>query len=191
MFKKDVILYIGSFDPPHLGHLNAVVWALSTDCYKEVWVMPAYKNTFKKDMAPFNHRVEMCKLAFKDLKRVKIKTYETKAKGSGETYHLLSYLTNVFPSNSFSLLIGEDNYEDMKNWYKYEYFNCFVDEFIVADRSDISSTQIKNWLKTEEGKIHLKKYLPSRVWNYIITEYFELPYEIVGLNICMKRQKSP
>ena len=60
---KEVALLGGSFNPPHVAHLMAAYWALATQGVSEVWLLPAYRHPFGKQLEPFEDRLRMCRLA--------------------------------------------------------------------------------------------------------------------------------
>ena len=56
-----ILLYGGSFDPPHYGHMNNLRAAAARVCPDRVVVMPAGVSPFKQGAsAPGPLRVEMC-----------------------------------------------------------------------------------------------------------------------------------
>ena len=56
-----ILLYGGSFDPPHYGHMNNLRAAAARVCPDRVVVMPAGVSPFKQGTsAPGPLRVEMC-----------------------------------------------------------------------------------------------------------------------------------
>lgn len=62
---KNIGLLLGSFDPPHIGHLWAANYALNNGM-DEVWVIPAWQNPWKHDQTPYIYRLEMCRNMFTD-----------------------------------------------------------------------------------------------------------------------------
>lgn len=40
-------IFFGSFDPPHIGHVNIVTAALNSSIVDKVIVVPAYKSVWK------------------------------------------------------------------------------------------------------------------------------------------------
>lgn len=107
-------LLLGSFDPPHLGHIWAANYALGTGL-SEVWVVPAWKNPWKTDQTSFDKRVEMCRLAFNDPIRVMNMdgTYQ-----SYFTYECLEKLlenTKHF-NRTYVIIGGTDIVDQVKKW---------------------------------------------------------------------------
>ena len=61
--ERRVAIFGGSFNPPHVAHALAVVYALSVAPIDEVLVVPVFRHPFSKELAPFEDRVRMCELA--------------------------------------------------------------------------------------------------------------------------------
>ena len=40
-------LFFGSFDPPHIGHVNVVAGVINSGLVDQVLVIPAYQNIWK------------------------------------------------------------------------------------------------------------------------------------------------
>jgi nicotinate-nucleotide adenylyltransferase len=121
----NITLFGGAFNPPHLGHLIVVQQAfeLITDM-DELWILPCYRHTFQKHLAPTKHRLEMTKLLLKEFatrrsalkKSIKIDTTEIDYKLSGETYEATKIFKRKYPQYTFSFLMGTDNLKDFKKW---------------------------------------------------------------------------
>jgi nicotinic acid mononucleotide adenylyltransferase len=64
---KRVLLYGISANPPtgFQGHLGALRHLKSLYDYDEIWLLPVYQHIYstKRNLAPFEHRIQMCKLA--------------------------------------------------------------------------------------------------------------------------------
>ena len=59
--SRRIALYGGSFNPPHAGHLLVTAYVLATCEVDGLWLMPAFRHPFGKELAPFEDRVEMCR----------------------------------------------------------------------------------------------------------------------------------
>ena len=60
---KSIGLFLGSFDPPHIGHVWAANYSLNNGM-DEVWVIPAWENPWKQNQTPYIYRLEMCRYMF-------------------------------------------------------------------------------------------------------------------------------
>jgi nicotinate-nucleotide adenylyltransferase len=133
----NITLFGGSFNPPHLGHLIVIQQAFELiPDIGELWILPCYRHTFQKNLAPTKHRLAMTKLLMNKLpEQIKNKTklcpIEIDFKLSGETYEALQKLkskrkhlkkTMSFPphysllSTHYSFLMGTDQLKDFKKW---------------------------------------------------------------------------
>lgn len=61
---KTIGLFGGSFNPPHVAHVLIVGWAFAVGEVDEVWIIPTGGHPFGKPLAPFEDRLQMCRLAF-------------------------------------------------------------------------------------------------------------------------------
>lgn len=72
VFVRTIGVFGGSFNPPHIGHVAAVMYALSVGGFDRVLVIPTFKHAFEKDkyLIDFEHRFRMAQLAFRPLNDV-------------------------------------------------------------------------------------------------------------------------
>ena len=99
----------GSFDPPHIAHTLVASYVLSAHSVQRVLVVPCERHPFNKQLAPFEHRLEMCKLAMADLRRVEVSDIAQKLGGAGRTLELLEALDVAHPGTHWRLVIGSES----------------------------------------------------------------------------------
>lgn len=90
---KKIGLLLGSFDPPHIGHVWAANYALNQGL-DEVWVVPAWSNPCKKGQTDYTHRLEMCNHAFNNFEKIKVSIIDGSFK-STYTYEGLEKLLSI------------------------------------------------------------------------------------------------
>lgn len=111
----------GSFDPPHLGHLNLaknVQSALELDLV--LWV-PAGKNPLK-DSSPIasgQHRLKMAQLMVAEEPAMAASDVELKRSGPSYAIHTLEELQLVMPGN-YWLLMGGDSLDRFTEWFQWD-----------------------------------------------------------------------
>lgn len=122
---KEIAIYGGSFDPPHIGHVLTIAHVLAMEPVHEVWVVPAFKHPLGKVAgAPYCDRVEMCHRAFEG-SRVRVLAIESDLYTygdplSGRTHRTLTYLQSLSPpDHSFALVIGSDILRETEKWYRW------------------------------------------------------------------------
>src|SRR5690606_11254412 len=107
----------GSFNPPHVGHLLVTAYVLATADVDEVWLMPAYRHPFGKELAPFVERVAMCeRLAAHFRSGVSVTSVEAEVPGEGRTIDTREHLIERHPGTSFRLVVGSDILPDTPKW---------------------------------------------------------------------------
>jgi nicotinate-nucleotide adenylyltransferase len=121
--RRTIALLGGSFDPPHVGHVMAAWWVRATQPVDEVWLLPAWRHPFAKELAPFEDRVRMCRLAVRGLAGVKVSTAERELEGDplcGKTVRTLEWLRARHPGTRFALVVGTDILRDVEKWYRWD-----------------------------------------------------------------------
>ena len=195
--KINVAVLGGAFDPITTGHVKLAQFVLnSSKTFDEVWIMPCFNHMYNKSMASAYDRLEMCKLAVAIDGRIQVSDYEIKNALRGETYHLVKRLLNEdYAKNryDFSFIIGLDNANTFNKWVNYEElermcrFVVVPRKGIVRDESvnwylkpphiylspdndipEISSTEIRAWIKDPKEPISDVPFLDKNVLNYIV-----------------------
>lgn len=114
-------IYGGSFDPPHLGHVLSVAWALSSGNIDEVWVIPTWEHAFgKAHGASFDDRMAMCELAFAPFRGVTLLDIERELGDVSRTLHTLEAIRDRHPDAELRLLVGADVIPTVDRWYRWE-----------------------------------------------------------------------
>lgn len=121
MSVRHVALYGGSFDPPHLGHVLSVAWALSATDVDRVWIIPTWKHAFDKEhRASFEERFAMCELAFMPFRDVEVLPVEQRLGSVSRTLTTIQALESEHLDASFRLLIGADVLPTTDRWHQWD-----------------------------------------------------------------------
>ncbi len=177
----NIILFGGSFDPIHLGHINMAEQA-SKQLDADVIFLPSKVAIWKSDSVSINHKINMLALAIKDYPRFHIDLFEAdKERGQNYSIDTVRYFVKKYPNDQIYYLIGADHVNYFHKWkdadklaklakiiffarpnYKLSEENIqkYQMQRIVGDLKDISSTDIRT-LKSLE--------LDKRVIDYIVT----------------------
>jgi nicotinate-nucleotide adenylyltransferase len=115
-----VAIFGGSFNPPHVSHVLAVTYALVTAPIDEVLVVPVYQHPFAKELASFEDRFEMCRLALEWIPGVRVSDVERVLGGESKTLRTLEHLQVENPDWSLRLLIGADVLADAPKWHRFD-----------------------------------------------------------------------
>jgi nicotinate-nucleotide adenylyltransferase len=111
-------LYFGSFNPIHLGHLVIANHMVSRAGLDQVWIVVTPTSPFKlsDEMIPEGHRLQMVKLAIAENPFIFSSDIEFKLDRPCYTAKTLKHLREKFPKVDFSVILGEDNYENIHRW---------------------------------------------------------------------------
>lgn len=118
---KKLVLYGGSFDPIHHGHLiSARVVAERLDADRVVLIptnIPPHKRTSR--LCPAEHRVAMCRLATQGDPLFEVDAWETTQHGPSYSLHTVEKYRSALPQNTrLYFLIGMDALTDLSSWHQ-------------------------------------------------------------------------
>jgi nicotinate-nucleotide adenylyltransferase len=144
----------GSFDPPHYGHLLTVTYALEAGEFDTIFVVPAYRHPTKSIDTVYEHRLNMTRQTFSVLSmtgRVRVSSIEKDHNGwhcqdqfTGKvyTYNALMALRGN-NGDEWRLIIGQDEVDTLKTWYKADELVKVAPPFIVP-RTFSTDNQLRN-----------------------------------------------
>jgi len=198
---KSIAILGGSFNPVHYGHLKMAEAAMESSHFSKVLFIPTGTPYHKeqKDLLPFSDRLKLLELAIENCPDFAFSPIEGEREGNSYTFDTVRELLWQNPTESYSLLIGTDQFLTLRSWHKIKELGKLVD-FYIANRNgemsfstfqkekealekelslhcklfpmpaiDLSSTEIRNLLK--EGK-SIHGMLPKPVEEYILKKGF-------------------
>ena len=181
-------LYFGTFNPIHTGHLIIANHMAEYSGLDQVWLVVTPHNPLKKKstLLDDHHRLQMVHLATEDYPKLKPSDIEFRLPQPNYTVNTLVHLQEKFPTDEFSLIMGEDNLNSLHKWKNYEVLLHNHDIYVYprinietinpdiasaariyrinAPVIEISSTFIRNSIKA--GK-NVRPLLPEKVWQYV------------------------
>ncbi len=132
MGPVNVAIYGGSFDPPTLGHLMVVTHLLLNDGSVDKVLIPPCFQQKGKDLTPFHHRYEMCRLQFGFLPRTEVIPIEQELGGESLTYRLIQELVRRTPHARFRFVMGADLLETAPNWEGWEEIRRLAPPLVIG-----------------------------------------------------------
>lgn len=129
-------IFGGTFDPPHIGHINVFKAFVSQFDFDNVFVIPVFvppHKSLKSDVS-VEHRLNMTRLAFEHLSsKAVVSDLEIKRQGRSYTADTIRY----FKENGYDdiyFLCGTDMLLTLDSWYKPDYI--FKNATIVYARRE-------------------------------------------------------
>lgn len=188
MKKNNIGLYFGTFNPVHIGHLAIANYLIENSNLDQIWMVVTPHNPHKKKTTLLDdyQRLHMVHLATEDYLKIKASNVEFNLPQPNYTVNTLAHLTEKYPDNEFTLIMGEDNLKSLHKWKNYQ---VLLDDYhiivypriskgtipddllnhesvtrIDAPIMEISSTMIRNAIK--KGK-DLRYFMHDKVQEYV------------------------
>lgn len=123
---KRVMLYFGSFNPIHRGHIALAEYAIEQNLCDDLIMIVSPQNPLKEssELAPELERFTMAELACGGSKypdNIKASVIEFMLPKPSYTINTLQHLTTEYGSAmSFSILVGGDIIEQFEKWHDYQ-----------------------------------------------------------------------
>ncbi|MEG0467589.1 MAG: nicotinate (nicotinamide) nucleotide adenylyltransferase [Mucinivorans sp.] len=169
MVAKHIALLLGSFNPPHVGHTAIARWAVGSGAADEVWVVPTPHNPLKQasELAPWDDRLAMVRLAFERIAKVEICEVENSLPEPHYTINTIEHLKNIYPDVRFSILCGADIERELPLWHRIDDLRRMVD-FVVYPRGQaLGDLPLYDHNSTEIRRGNGSQWLDPAVQSYI------------------------
>ena len=162
----ELVIYGGSFNPPHLGHREAVITAMEALHPDRLLVLPDHDpphKTLEEGSPSPEERLELCRLTFGELPGVEISDLEVRRTGKSYTYDTVRELENTMPDANLTLLLGTDMLITFEEWYQYEYLlsHCSLAVLAREDEDDAAILETAERFRREYGaKVRVLTHAP-------------------------------
>ncbi|GAB6074519.1 nicotinate (nicotinamide) nucleotide adenylyltransferase [Nautilia lithotrophica] len=140
-----VAIFGGSFDPPHLGHIEVVKKAFENLDIDKLIIMPNFLNPLKHSFsAPPELRLKWLEKIFKNFENVEVSDFEISKQRPVYSIETIEHFKPKY------FIIGSDNLKTLNKWHKIDEI-LKKTELVVAKRGAVD----KNLL----SKYNIKKVL--------------------------------
>lgn len=167
-------IFLGSFDPFHIGHKGAVVEALKRGM-DQVWVVPAVWNPWKSSQpVPIDERFWIAHYELEKIEGARVLAVLTDPEEDGKWYSVdqLKKIIRGYGSRNYEFWIigGKDTIPTIENWKDGGWilgnFKTLEIEFNGGNEEKISSTQVRELIK-EKKWTELKGLICPKSIRYI------------------------
>lgn len=114
-------IYGGTFNPPHLGHIQAAGYAVETLELSQLLMIPdriAPHKSLPEDSATPEQRMEMLRLGTQGTAKIRVSDLELRRDGPSYTFETVAQLRKEYPQAELFLLMGTDMFLSFHNWRK-------------------------------------------------------------------------
>lgn len=177
-----IALLLGSFNPIHNGHLAIARYVIEQRLADKVWFVVSPQNPFKSsnELAPFEHRVAMAKLAITQINgrsEYQVCDIEQSLPRPSYTINTLRKLKELHPQDEFIILCGSDIADQIDRWRESQQLQSMAQLLIYprsegtasaqmadAPQFDIAATELRNLIHSGNSA---QEYIPQPVAQYI------------------------
>lgn len=136
-------IFGGTFNPPHIGHLEIAKEAKARFGLERVFFVPSFIPPHKdpRSVIDGSHRANMVKLLIEGVPGLMFSDYEISKKTVSYSIDTIRYFETEFPDTKFYFIIGSDAFFYMETWKEYEKVLKIID-FIIYERRDFPPEKI-------------------------------------------------
>ncbi|GAF65993.1 nicotinate-nucleotide adenylyltransferase [Alkalihalobacillus trypoxylicola] len=177
---KEIGLFGGTFDPPHIGHMIMAQEVLNQCHLDEIWFVPVHTPPHKKRESQTSNedRLKMLEACVSDVENFFISTVEYERKGISYTFDTVKHLRSQFPDVKFYFIIGGDMIEQLSNWHQIEELKDMI-TFIGVHRPGSDVVKSENILQIKTIQIDVssslirKRIKEGKPIKYLVPEQVE------------------
>ena len=147
---KQLLIYGGTFDPPHLGHIETACAVQAKFSFDQFLFVPCKLPVLKaQNVASPKQRFEMLKLALLPYPQFKIDTRELDRDTPSFMVDTLKSFHREYKNNiSVTLLLGMDAFLELPRWHQWEQIMMLCD-LIVMQRAGDHNNKIPEALQAK------------------------------------------
>ncbi len=149
-------IYGGSFNPPHIGHIQAAKQAVEALNLSKLLVIPAgiapHKQMPGNSPTP-QQRLDMLRLTLADCPEIEVSDLELKREGPSYTYETILHLREEYPEATLILFMGTDMFLSIHTWKNAEIIlkNATLGVFYRGDKGETQSIEEKKAELEQQG----------------------------------------
>lgn len=161
-----IVVYGGSFNPPHLGHVEAARTVSAELAPDKFLIIPTNVSPHKmlaEGSPEPRARLEMCRLAFAGIPGAEISDMELQREGKSYTAQTVEELRRCYPDDELFLVMGTDMLLSFESWYRFEYLleNCTLAVLARDEDEDVQLIRQRDVLAEKYGaKVVILKHDP-------------------------------
>jgi nicotinate-nucleotide adenylyltransferase len=185
---RKIGLFLGTFDPPHIGHLFIANYFFAFNSLDQIWFIPSPQNPSKTNIQLTDKqlRYQMLMIATKDAPFFKVMDTEFYLTSPNYSFITLKYFLEHYSDNEYYILMGSDNIQRFHLWRNHEFIlnnariivyprkdflirSKIMSEKIIVDEGAPLIELTSSWIRSSlKAKIDIRYALPFGVFQFII-----------------------
>ncbi len=177
----NIAVYGGTFNPVHKGHYNCLKTALDSLSLDKVIVLPDRIPPHKsaQGLTSGKDRLNMCRIAFKDLDKVSVSDWELKQQGKSYSVITLRHFHEKYPQDKLYFIMGSDMLLSFESWFEYKE---------ILTLASLVCVSRENSMTREKLEQHAQKLMQQNGGEILILE--TEPFEISSTKLRKMINKS-
>ncbi len=165
-----IILFGGTFNPIHNGHIHVALNALKEIGADKVIFIVNNKSKEKENILNVNERFNMAKLAIHDYSFFEISDFEMNNTDISYTIDTVNYFKKKYSNDELFFLVGSDQFSNIESWKDYKELLQNIN-FIVYPRKNIEIKKLYNalLLNNEKFDISSSEIREKNMWELVPT----------------------
>ncbi len=141
-------IYGGTFNPPHIGHIQAAKQAVTALGLTKLLVIPdriAPHKAMPGNSATPQQRLDMLRIALKDCSGMEVSDLELNREGPSYTYETILQLRQIYPDARLVLLMGTDMFLSFHTWKNPQIIldNAMLGVFYRGEKGEAAAIEAK------------------------------------------------
>ena len=149
-------IYGGTFNPPHIGHIQAAKQAVKSLGLNKLLVIPdriAPHKVMPGNSAAPQQRLDMLRIALADCPEIEVSDIELNREGPSYTYETILQLKERYPQARLVLLMGTDMFLSFHTWKNPHIIleNAMLGVFYRGDKGEAAAIEAKKAQMEADG----------------------------------------
>ena len=141
-------IYGGTFNPPHIGHIQAAKQAVQALGLTKLLVIPdriAPHKAMPGNSATPQQRLDMLRIALEDCPGIEVSNLELNREGPSYTFETILQLRETYPEAKLVLLMGTDMFLSFHTWRNPQIIldNAMLGVFYRGDKGEAAAIEAK------------------------------------------------
>lgn len=153
----------GTFNPPHLTHVNIALQAIKQLDLDKLLVVPCGDPPHKKCDSDKFVRLDLCRLAFSGVAEIEVWDYEILKPAKSYTVETLREVARLFPNAELYLVVGADSLINFSTWHRPEEIAAMATLAVAARENELQDEWVNSVKRKYNANVVALNVKPNAV----------------------------